>query len=86
VVNVRIDRKKSDERVGPLSSARLTLLERSIVIDDDVNDPAGHRRSLSVVESSPWPIFRNPFTLLYQQRKNTSSTQSSKIGDSQGER
>ena len=54
--------------------------------DDDVNDPVGHRRSLSVVKSSPRPVFRNPFARFYQQRKNTSSSQSSEAGDSQGER
>lgn len=62
------------------------MIDEADDTDDDVNDPAGHRRSLSVDKSSPPPVFRNPVARLYQQRKNTSSSQSSEVGNSQGER
>ena len=51
-----------------------------------MNDPAEHRRSLSVDKSPPLVAFRNPFERFYQQRENTSSNRSSDLGDSLGER
>jgi len=62
------------------------VIDEANDIDDDVNDLVGHRRSLSMVKSSPRPIFRNLFARFYQQRKNTSSSQSSEVGNNQGER
>jgi len=55
--------------------------------NDKVNDPAEHRRSPSVFKSPPRPVFRNPFEPVYKQRESTtSSSRSSEVGDSQGER
>lgn len=39
--------------------------------DDDENSSAGHRRSLSIVTSSPRPVFKDPLKRFYQQCKNT---------------
>jgi len=62
------------------------VIDEADNIDEDINDPAEHRRSFSVVNSLPLVAFRNPFERFYQQRENTSSNRSSDVGNSQGER
>ena len=55
--------------------------------DDEVNDPSGHRRFLSVIQLPPRPVFRNPFERVDQPRESTTSpSRCNEIGGSQGER
>ena len=51
--------------------------------DDEVNNPVGHRRSLSVVQLPPCPVLRNPSN---PPRESIASlSRSSEVGGSQGE-
>ncbi len=63
------------------------MIDGTYDTDDDVNDPAEHRRSLSLVKLRRRPVFVNPLERLCQQRENTvSSSRSSEVGGNQGER
>ncbi|KAK3169258.1 hypothetical protein OEA41_008641 [Lepraria neglecta] len=74
------------EGVHRLEKARCAdpiMIDETDDNDDDMNDPAEHRRFLSLAQSAPRPVFRSPFDRKIQHRENASSSRSSEIGDSQ---